>query len=268
MKIHFQTNRGKSTAQAVEVSLTAEAKRLGLDCVTSGADADIVIVLGGDGTILRAVHEHLGVPVLGLNLGGLGYLSSVEERDFAKALEMLADGRYRLSSRSALEVRKEGSDLPPALALNEIAVMRAMSGHAAILDLAVDGRAATRFMADGLIVATPTGSTAYSLAAGGPVLMPDSASFVVTPMTPHALGARPLVVKDDSAFTITSRSRANEESGPVGVYADGQNVFMLADDESLKVTKAARGIPLVELEGFDPYEVLARKLGWRGSMVK
>ena len=261
-RIHFYVNQQKPRARQVRDALAVEAARLGLTVVEDGL-AEAVVALGGDGTILRAVHEFPGLPVLGLNLGGLGYLSSVEEKDFAWALAMLAKGAYRISERTALAVRKAGGTWFPAL--NDVVVDRVMSGHAAILDLEVDGKAATRYMADGLIIATPTGSTAYSLAAGGPVLMPDSGSFVVTPMSPHALGVRPLVVKDSAHMRVTSRRRVNGEAERIGVYADGENVFTLDGDEPMEVVRAAQGAKLVELDGYDPYDVLARKLGWSGT---
>ena len=260
-RIRFYVNAEKPRAKSAEAGLAAEAARLGLSVVTDGP-ADAIVVLGGDGTILRAVHEHPGVPVLGLNLGGLGYLSSVEEKDFSRAMEMLARGAYRISERTALAVRKPGGDWFPAL--NDVVVDRVMSGHAAILDLTVDGKLATRYLADGLVIATPTGSTAYSLAAGGPVLMPDSGSFVITPMSPHALGVRPLVVKDSARLAVASRPRANGVAERIGVYADGENVFTLEGDEPMEVARSDRVAKLVELDGYDPYDVLARKLGWSG----
>ena len=262
-RIRFYVNGQKPQAAPTRDALGAKAVRLGLSVVEDDS-AEAIVVLGGDGTILRAVHEFPDVPVLGLNLGGLGYLSSVEERDFPNALAMLAKGKYRISERTMLAVRKVGGG-EWATALNDIVMDRVMSGHTAILDLEVDGRLATRYLADGLIIATPTGSTAYSLAAGGPVLMPDSGGFVVTPMSPHALGVRPLVVKDSARFSVTSRRRANGEAERIGVYADGANVFMLEADESMEVVRAAHCAQLIELDGYDPYGVLARKLGWSGT---
>jgi len=286
-KIHFYVNEQKPRGKAMRELLTAEAQRHGIG-EAAGFDADVVVALGGDGTILRAVHEFPGVPILGLNLGGLGYLSSVGENDFTKAIAMLAEGRYRVSERSMMEIREvkgkgEGeqwkddnssvhlssSPSPCRIrALNDVVIVREMSGHAAILDLAVDGRAATRYLADGLVLATPTGSTAYSLSAGGPVLLPDSCSFVITPMNPHALGIRPMVVNDGSSFTITSRARKNGKAEKIGIYADGEPVAMLEADASIEIGKAAQGARLVELEGYDPYEVLSRKLGWCGTNVR
>ena len=256
MKVKFYINAEKPAARAAAKELTARAVALGL-AVTARGRSDAVVALGGDGTILRAVHDCAGVPVLGFNLGGLGYLASVGRADFETALGMLAAGRFTVSERTMLEVRKAG------------ARRRELTGHAAVLDLEVDGRPATRYMADGLVLATPTGSTAYSLAAGGPVLMPDSRSLAVTPMNPHALGVRPIVVSDAVRLTVTSRRRVNgRRAETLGVYADGADVFRLAGDEAVVVAKARVGAKLIELEGYDPYEVLGRKLGWSGTAVR
>lgn len=259
MKVAFHVNDAKPRAKAARRELGAAARALGLRVASRGA-ADVVVALGGDGTILHAVHAFPGVPVLGFNLGGLGYLASVVEKDFGKALRMLSEGRFKVSERSMLEVRKGRRR---ALALNDVVIVREMTGHAAILEVEADGRRAARYMADGVVVATPTGSTAYSLAAGGPVLMPDTRCLSVTPMNPHALAVRPVVVSDGVLLRVTSRRRVNGRvAEKLGVYADGEAVFMLGGDESAEISKAAELAKLVELAGFDPYEVMGRKLGW------
>ena len=263
-RVHFHVNSSKPEAKAAYESLAAALGGFGLELCAKGDDADVVIALGGDGTILRAARVHRSRPVAGFNLGGLGYLASVERRDFRKALAMLAEGRWRISRRTMLEARRAGGGERTALALNDIVLMRELSGHAAVLDLAVDGRGAARYFADGLVFATPTGSTAYSLSAGGPVVMPDSASFVVTPMNPHALGIRPVVLNDSVVMTVTSRARDEERDGKIGVYADGVNAMMLDDGESLELRKSPEYASIVEFDGYNPYEVLSRKLGWAG----
>lgn len=261
-RVIFYVNSEKPQAPAVCERLSAKAVALGLDVVAPDAAADVVIALGGDGTFLRAVHEFPGVPILGLNLGGLGYLSSVEVKDFDRALETLARGDYRISDRRMLAVNGRYS------ALNDIVITRESSGRSVRLDLEADGHKVTHYMADGLIFATPTGSTAYSLAAGGPVLMPDSESFVVTPMNPHALSVRALVVKDSVRFAVTARPRLAGNEMKLVVYADGENVMTLVAGDAVEVSMAACVAKLVELPGYDPYEVLSRKLGWSGSNVK
>lgn len=259
--VAFYANMQKPGAGEALAALRAGAAALGLAVRDSGEQAEAVVALGGDGTFLRAVHEFPGTPVLGLNLGGLGYLASVGRGGYDDALKALAEGRFSISERRLLEADGRFA------ALNDIVVTRELTGHAARLDLSADGRFVTRYMADGLIFATPTGSTAYSLAAGGPVLMPDSSAIVVTPMNPHALAVRPLVVPDAISLEATVRPRTDGNAVRVGVYADGENVLTLGEGESVRISASKRTAKIIELEGYDPYEVLARKLGWSGSNV-
>lgn len=260
-KIAFYANPTKSSASKVRERLEAYARQCAMDIVDAASSAvpDVIVVLGGDGTMLSAVHCYPGIPLLGLNLGSLGYLASVEEANFESAISALAEGRYKISHRTALKVRGVN-------ALNDVVVSRGVSGHAIRMDFRVDGEYATRFVADGLVVATPTGSTAYSLAAGGPVLMPASQSVVVTPVCPHALSSRPLVLKDTVKMSISVDLRENGEEP--GVFADGRRVCTLVAGETLEIEKSDATVPLVELDGVNPYEVLARKLGWSGSSIR
>ena len=287
---------GEAAGEPREVARRTEGETAGKPReVARRTEEEVIIALGGDGTILRCVHEHPGVPVLGFNLGGLGYLSPVEKKDFDSALALLAAGRYRIAERTMLRISDSGtqstlSDLArpqatlsdairpyPTLidfrsALNDIVITREMTGHAAMLDVSVDGRRATRYLADGLVIATPTGSTAYSLSAGGPVVMSDSRTFVITPMNPHALGIRPLVVADNVKISVTAVTRdthctASDPASTLGVYADGEAVSMLAPGESIEISKSSVTAKFVELEGYDPYAVLAHKLGWTGTSL-
>ena len=258
-KIAFHVNRSKSSAPGVRSRLAECACGCGFNVVDPADSPDVIVVLGGDGTMLSAVHLYPGVPLLGLNLGSLGYLASVEEAGFEDAITALAEGRCRISRRTALKTRGVN-------ALNDVVVARGSSGHAIRLDFKVDGEYVTRFVADGLVIATPTGSTAYSLAAGGPVLMPSSESIVVTPVCPHALSSRPLVLRDSARMEISVDVR--EEGDEPAVFADGLQVGALAAGEVLVVGKSDASVPLVELDEVNPYEVLTRKLGWSGSSIR
>lgn len=259
-QIVFHVNRDKTGADDVRRRLSALAATLGLGEVAGPEEGpDAVVVLGGDGTMLSAVHRFPGVPLLGLNLGSLGYLAGVEAPHFENALLALASGDYEVSRRTTLRVGD-------AVALNDVVVSRGVSGHAAQLELSVDGRLATHLSADGLVVATPTGSTAYSLAAGGPILLPDSESFVVTPICPHALSSRPLVIPDTARISVRARLRAHDER--LTVFADGARVVELGDGNAVEVVRADVSVPLIQLRGYDPYEVLSRKLGWNGSAIR
>lgn len=259
-KIAFYVNSTKPSADETRERLSVCAQRFGIDVVDAqSGNPDIVVVLGGDGTMLSAVHKYPGIPLLGLNLGSLGYLASVEEANFDDAIEAIAEGRYGISHRTALNVCGVN-------ALNDVVVSRGASGHAIRMDLSVDGKYATRFVADGLVVATPTGSTAYSLAAGGPVLMPSSQSLVVTPICPHALSSRPLVLKDSVRLAVSVDVR--EEGEAQKVFADGLEVRALSAGDVLEIVKSDDAVPLVELDNVNPYEVLTRKLGWSGSSIR
>ena len=263
-KIHFSVNANKPDALAKKELLASTAAQFGIkECM--GYDADAIVAMGGDGTILRAIHEYPGVPVLGLNLGTLGYLSSVESKDFDSAIVALAKGEFRVSQRAMLSVSKVGVMGPMITALNDVVIAREVSGHAAVLDLQVNGKFFTRYMCDGLVLATPTGSTAYSLSAGGPVIMPESGVVAVTPMNPHTLGIRPVVFGDHVKFAVTSCPRANGRAERITVFADGEKAFELAGGESLEAVRSGQNALIIELAGYDPYDVLRRKIGWRGS---
>lgn len=258
--IAFHVNATKASANAVCDRLSSVARACGMNVVDASSErADAVVVLGGDGTMLSAVHLFPGVPLLGLNLGSLGYLATVEEIHFDDAIKALAGGRFVVSRRTALSVRG-------VRALNDVVVSRGVSGHAIRLNFAVDGERVTRFVADGLVIATPTGSTAYSLAAGGPVLMPMSQSVVVTPVCPHALSSRPLVLKDTARMEVSVEVRGDGDAP--AVFADGRPTGTLSDGDVLTIEKSDDTVPLIELVGVNQYEILTRKLGWSGSSFK
>ena len=256
--IHVNGRKGAAVAAAKRVaSAAAEA---GLE-IAEGASsgADVVLVIGGDGTMLGAAHAYPGLPLLGLNFGSLGFLADVEECDFAAALKAVAEGRYTVSERVALSVSGKTG-------FNEIVISRGVSGHAALLELSVDGRFAARFLADGLAFSTPTGSTAYSLAAGGPILLPETRCFVVTPICPHSLSSRPLVLPDTSSFRVALEPRSGAEAATV--FADGERVGRLEAGAGLDIVRSAQPMRLVRLESSDPFRTLSRKLGWAGSSFR
>jgi NAD+ kinase len=257
--VGFYVNTTKPQALAVRERLEAFAVSCGLEVCAENAKPDFVVVLGGDGTILSAVHVFRGIPLLGLNLGSLGYLAGVEEPNFEDAIKSVSLGNFSISYRTALQVC--GVD-----ALNDVVISRGVSGHAVTLELEVDGHLATRFHADGLIIATPTGSTAYSLAAGGPIILPDSETFVITPICPHALSCRPLVVRDSAILTVRAIPNA-EDKNPINVFSDGEHVVELSGGKVVQITKSNYKIPLIQLPGYEPCELLGRKLGWSGTAI-
>ena len=233
--------------------------------VTSGrevaATADALVVLGGDGTLLAASRLlDRTVPVLGVNFGSLGFLTEIGLSDLYPALQAVLEGRYEHEERRLLHAvaRRTGRDDVRADVLNDVVIT---SGPSRIIELevTVDGEFVSAFRADGLIVSSPTGSTAYNLAAGGPILHPSLAAVVLTPICPHMLTNRPLVLADRS--TIEVRLRAGRG---VDVYTafDGQQSFALADDDTVTVTASARRLRLVKVPGREYYEVLRTKLKW------
>ena len=228
---------------------------------------ELVIVLGGDGTILQVLHA-LGaqlVPIFGINLGTLGFLTCMNSAAWPQAVEAIVGGTYQLSERTLLraEIVRAGAVVESHTALNDAVISRGEQSQLIRLDVRVDGETLSEYHADGLIVATPTGSTAYSLSAGGPVLTPDSGVFVVTPICPHVLTMRPVLVSDDACIEIApSRSRSD-----VFLTLDGQNSARLAEGDHIRLTKAPFQLPLAMLPGVSFFEVLRQKLKWSGAAV-
>lgn len=227
------------------------------------AGAQGVISLGGDGSFLAAAHAVAAtdLPLIGLNIGRLGYLTAVNEEGFGPLLQALAQGRYAVEARTALAAGVVGGARFPD-ALNDVVISRAESGHAFALNLELDGFPVARYLCDGLILATPTGSTAYSLSVGGPVVSPAARALVISVIAPHALSARPLVIPDGTRVVV----RVDEDDGaPARVYADGVAVASLAPGAALEATASARPVRLLLPEHHNPYAPLALKLGWSAN---
>lgn len=225
-------------------------------------DADLLIVLGGDGTLLsaaRALHGHK-VPILAVNLGGLGFLTSVTREELYPLLERVARGEHQISERMMLhaETIRTGVPTEQQIALNDAVINKAALARMLDFDVYVDGAQIGRYRADGLIVATPTGSTAYSLAAGGPIVHPHLDAFVITPICPHMLTNRPLVIPDTSRVEIDIA--AAEE--PVYLTMDGQVGFRLEPNDRVAISKSASRVYFVQSPQKSYFEVLRSKLRW------
>jgi NAD+ kinase len=223
---------------------------------------DLLIVLGGDGTLLsaaRALGNH-NVPILAVNLGGLGFLTSVTLDELYPLLEQVLAGKHRTSERMMLdaEVIREGKTIERQCALNDAVANKAALARMLDFDVHVDRNHVGRYRADGIIVATPTGSTAYSLAAGGPIIDPDLNAFVITPICPHMLTNRPLVVSD--AARIDLDFAPAEE--PVYVTLDGQIGFQLNPKDRVTIAKSRNRVALVRPPSKTYFEVLRSKLKW------
>jgi NAD+ kinase len=248
------------TAELVGVESAVTASDLAERC-------ELIIVLGGDGTLLQVVHDlaHRLPPIFGINLGSLGFLTSVNSGAWLEAVESLEADNYTFSERTLLgiEVLRDGELMMAETALNDAVISRGELSRLIKIDVLIDGISFSEFNADGLIVATPTGSTAYSLSAGGPVLAPDSGVFVITPICPHVLTMRPMIVSDASMIEIAP----SREQSDIFLTLDGQNAIHVEPDDRIRVTKAPNRLSLATLPGMGFFEVLRQKLKWSGSAI-
>jgi len=222
---------------------------------------DLLIVLGGDGTLLsmaRAVGD-LGVPIFGVNLGGLGFLTATTLDEMLPALETLLGGGMEVEERVLLSarVRREGQISGEYLALNDVVITKSAMSRIIDLVVAVEGRHAINYRADGLIVATPTGSTAYNLSAGGPILFPTMDAVVLTPIAPHTLSNRPIVLPGAQRIEVTLLVEQE-----VMLTMDGQVGVPLRERDVVEVQKARARIRLVRFPQKDFFSVLRTKLKW------
>jgi NAD+ kinase len=226
------------------------------------ARVDLLIVLGGDGTLLsaaRALGSHK-VPILAVNLGGLGFLTSVTLDELYPVLDQILAGQHRVSERMMLdaEILRGGKVAERQCALNDAVANKAAIARMLDFDVFVDGNSVGRYRADGLVIATPTGSTAYSLAAGGPIIDPDLDAFVITPICPHMLTNRPLVVPGTARIDLDFTA-ADE---PVYITLDGQIGFQLKPQDRVSITKSQSRVALVRPPSKTYFEVLRNKLKW------
>ena len=228
---------------------------------------DLLIVLGGDGTILRALHRFRGTvpPVLGINVGSLGFLTGVSGEEWPQAVASIAAGDFRLSTRTLLQVELQRADgsVETFTGLNDAVVSRGHHSQLIKVEVRIDGEELSVYHADGLIVATPTGSTAYSMSAGGPLLLPDSACLVITPICPHVLTNRSTVVADTAQLEL----RLVGPGPGVTVNVDGQEIRDFGADDVLRISRARERLQLAMLPGRTFSGVLRDKLKWSGSNV-
>ena len=284
MIIGLIAHAGKEGAGSLVRSVSEELKRRGaeflfehstgalvgeespLDEASLAERCDILLVMGGDGSILRALHRSGGHirPIFGINIGSLGFLTCVGSDEYLRAVNSILSGSYSLSHRSLLDVEISGPRgiTPLEQALNDVTVSRGERSQLVKLQASVSGAPLTEYHADGLIVATPTGSTAYSLAAGGPILMPDSGALVITPICPHVLSNRSLVISDKSGVEIGSAG--NQE---VFVTIDGRTPHALQPGHRVMLRLSPKTLPLAIMPGTTFPDVLRQKLKWSGSNV-
>ncbi len=224
---------------------------------------DLVVVMGGDGTLLAVARTlALGTPILGVNLGNLGFLTEVNRGELYPAMVELLEGRYTTEERSLFDVelrRKSGA--PSGFrVLNDAVITKSALARIIELTLRVDGHLIARFRADGLIISTPTGSTAYNLSAGGPIVNPLLPVAVLTPICPHTLSMRPLVVPDAAPIEVTLETQREE----VYLTLDGQEGTSLGYGDTVSLTRSAATVRLAKVSGRRFYESLRGKLRWGG----
>lgn len=227
-----------------------------------GTKIDLLIVFGGDGTLLSAARALGGhkVPILAVNLGGLGFLTTVTLDELYPLLDQVLAGKHHTSDRMMLdaEIQRKGQAPERQCALNDTVANKGARARMLDFDVYVNGDHVGRYRADGLIVATPTGSTAYSLAAGGPIIDPDIDAFVITPICPHMLTNRPLVIPDTSRIDLDFTAAGE----PVYVTLDGQISFQLQPTDRVRITKSTNRVALIRPPSKTYFEILRSKLRW------
>ena len=222
-------------------------------------DLDLLISIGGDGTMLSTLHyvQDSNVPVLGINTGRLGFLSNVSSDDIDETVEAIKAGNYETETRSLLKVSVNGEELEFRYALNEVTIHKKDSSSMITIDTWMDDTFISTYWADGLILSTPTGSTAYSLSCGGPIVMPSSRNVILTPIAPHNLNVRPLVLSNDHVITMKPKGRDLDFL----LTLDSKS-YSFSGDVRVSVKKAEFELNLVQIEKNDYFNTIRRKLNW------
>ncbi len=293
--IGLTAHRNKEGAADALKFVSACLKRHGIDCIVDEETAqalgwgglslpfdeiveraDMILSLGGDGTLLQVASRVApsGKPIAAINLGRLGFLTACSVDEAESLVEAIAVDACRIEERSMLQatVVKHsdlcggGTELGSFSALNEVAIVRVKTGRMVDVETFTNGEFLTNYHADGLLVATPSGSTAYSLSAGGPIICPGAGVLCLTPVSPHSLTNRSLVVSDMTIIEI--RSRKNDEGEfPLIFSVDGHEVSALGKDTSLRVRKAPWKLRLIRMPRYSFSELLRAKLSWRGAEI-
>ncbi len=231
---------------------------LAVAAATFGASLDLILSLGGDGTMLRAVQfaAHHDVPIIGVNAGQLGYLTEVDPSQMGAVLEAWHADELVVEERMLLRIDFEGVDHPPEYALNEVVLERADPGHIVAVEAGIGGQHFTNYMADGVIVGTPTGSTAYSMSAGGPIVEPNFEGLLLTPVAPHNLFDRSLVLKPSTPVQLTVSGYRN---GVITV--DGRQILELEPGQSVLCRAAERRVRMLTRGERNFHSILKDKFG-------
>jgi NAD+ kinase len=231
------------------------------------SNSDLIIVLGGDGTLLNVAsiaHPH-EVPILGVNLGSLGFLTETTMEDLYPTLEQVLNGKCKIENRMLLnaQVLRDGKRIQDFNVLNDIVINNGALARIVNLEVFVDDQYMTSYRADGLIIASPTGSTAHSLSAGGPIIHPSMRALVLSPICPFALTNRPIVIPDSATIKVKLTTRNEDED--VRVTLDGQTGYAMKSGDILEAKKADIPVKLVQTRGKNYYQLLRKKLHWGGT---
>ncbi len=279
MRLGVIGHQGYDGLPEILALLASEAPRLGLtlsfepsllqaahggESLTAPDGLDALISLGGDGTLLRAARFLAGadVPIVGVNLGKLGFLTSCRGKDFAKMLPRLAKRQYQTDSRMTLEAALTGSDssAPRMYGLNDVVLHKGGFARVLRLRVSVDREEIGVLAADGIVISTPTGSTAYSLSAGGPIVAPSVDSILITPVSPHTLAVRPILLPPDAVIVVQPEDAPQE----VLVTVDGQVGTSLGMGQGLMIKASGHRVKIVRFTGTTFFGRMRRKLGWGG----
>ena len=248
--------RKKSHLSIIDISDEDELEKV---------SADLAFVFGGDGTILSASRKlnSKQIPLIGVHLGKFGFLADLTSREISDSLEKIFAGEYVISQRMLLtcKVIRSKQVINETLGLNDAVISRTSLSRLISIKLYINEKIVTTYSSDGLIVSTPSGSTAHSLSAGGPIVTPDMEAFLITPICPHTLSNRPLVVSGDSKIEMEQIS----ESKGVGLTVDGQIYFDVKVGDRIVIEKAENKLQLIDIQTRTFYDVLREKLNWRGQ---
>ena len=254
-KIEFEIDINSKISKSALQSANIEEDNI-KNFVELNDSYDFAISVGGDGTILNTVEKigELSIPIIGLNTGRLGFLANSSLKNIEKVINKLKNNDFNISKRSIIEVLFNSEK---KYALNEITVSRKNTTSLITIEAKLNNQYLNTYWADGLIVSTPTGSTGYSLSCGGPIIIPESKNFVLTPIAPHNLNARPLVISDDKKVEISVNGRENEY-----LISVDSNIYSVPIDLTIIVQKASRFLKMVEFNEDSYLKVLREKLLW------
>ena len=222
--------------------------------------ADFILLFGGDGTFLHTAHHFSGtnIPLLGINLGSLGFMTEIEVDQFDKALDGILNGDYTIEKRMMLEARVLRNDYEVfhSFGLNDVVINRGANSHLINIDLQINGEFVSHYRGDGLILATPTGSTAYSFSAGGPIVNPNIRAILITPICPHSLHVRPMVISEEETIEIV----VSGEEEQMNIATDGRFNYDLMCEDHISISASDNDISLVKLPDRTFYTILREKM--------